>query len=182
MFLVLEGADGTGKSTLCDILAQKLDAISYATPPKKYLDLRTHIDKNSTDEESYNFYKSGIYDASNEISALLNGGNKVVCDRYWLSTYSCHQVIGVPVAISDFKSVVSPTLTVILALNHQVQVDRMIHRGMSVGDRRLLDKQRDITAAFYRNALEFNIPFIMIDTQRFLPEACAEIIIRALEL
>lgn len=181
MFLVIEGTDGTGKTTLCNILAKKLDAISYATPPKKYLDLRTHVDKNSTIDESYNFYRDGIYDASDEIATLLNGGNRVICDRYWLSTYSCHQVMGVPVSFSDFDSIVFPTMTIILALNYQAQISRMIYRGMSVGDRRLLDKQQDIATAFYVNALKFNIPFIVIDTQRFLPEACVEIITKALE-
>lgn len=180
MFIALEGADGTGKTTLCGVLAERLGATSYSTPPKKYLELRTGVDRHSTPEESYRFYRDGIYDASDEISILLRNDGKVVCDRYWLSTYSCHQVMGVSVSKSDFQSIVFPTLTVLLALNHQVQFGRMLHRGMSVGDRRLLDKQRDITSAFCRNALEFNVPFLLIDTQRFSPAVCVEIIVKAI--
>ena len=34
--------------------------------------------------------------------------------------------------------------------------------------------------AFYQNALELGIPFIVVDTQRFSPNQCADIIIAAL--
>lgn len=182
MFIALEGADGTGKTTLCNILAQRLGAIPYATPPSKYLKLRTCVDKNAPADEHYRFYRDGIYDASDEIAILLKNGGSVVCDRYWLTTYTYHQVMNVPVSRTDFKSIIAPTLTVVLTLNHEIQIERMLHRGMSVGDRRMLDKQRDIATAFYQNVLEFNLPFVLIDTQRFSPENCVEIIVKALEL
>lgn len=182
MFIALEGADGTGKTTLCDTLSERLGATSYATPPKKYLELRTRVDKDAPADEHYRFYRDGVYDASDEIATLLRDGGKVVCDRYWLTTYTYHQAMGVPVSRADFSSVIVPTLTVVLALNHETQIGRMLHRGMSVGDRRVLDKQQEIAVAFYRNVLDFNIPFLIIDTQRFSCEACVEIIARAIEL
>lgn len=181
MFIALEGADGTGKSTLCAILAEKLGAVSYATPPKKYLQLRMTVDKDASADEHYRFYRDGIYDASDEIDTLLKNGSSVVSDRYWLTTYTYHQVMGVLVSVDDFRGIVKPTLTIILSLSHNVQITRMLRRGMSIGDRRLLDKQRMIAATFYQNALEFDIPFVVVDTQRFSPEACAAIVIRALE-
>lgn len=88
--------------------------------------------------------------------------------------------MGVDVSKEDFQYIVIPILTIILSLNHEVQLNRMIQRGLSVGDRKSLDKQKDISAAFFRNALDFNIPFVVIDTQRFLPEACAEIVVKAI--
>lgn len=181
MLVALEGADGCGKTTLCAVLAERLGAMAYATPPKKYLQIRERVDKNAPAEEHYRFYRDGIYDAHDEIIALLRNGGKVVSDRYWLTTYTYHQVIGVAVSKDDFASVIQPDLTVILALNHEVQIERMLHRGMSVGDRRVLDKQREISKAFYQNALEFNIPFIVVDTQRFSPNQCADIVIAALK-
>lgn len=181
MLVALEGADGCGKTTLCAILTEQLGATAYATPPKKYLQMRERVDKNAPAEEHYRFYRDGIYDAHDEIVVLLRNGGKVVSDRYWLTTYTYHQVMGVEVSKDDFASVIQPNLTVILALNHEVQIERMLHRGMSVGDRRVLDKQREIARAFYQNAMEFNIPFIVIDTQRFSPNQCANIVIVALK-
>lgn len=180
MFVALEGTDGCGKTTLCAILAERLGATAYATPPKKYFQLRERVDRNAPAEEHYRFYRDGIYDASDEICMMLKNGSKVVSDRYWLTTYIYHHVMGVAVSKNDFASIIQPTLTVILALNHEVQIERMLRRGMSVGDRRVLDKQREIAAAFYHNALELSIPFIVIDTQRFSPTRCADVVIAAL--
>lgn len=180
MFITLEGADGCGKTTLCAVLARCLGATAYATPPKKYLQMRERVDRNASAEEHYRFYRDGIYDASDEIGAILQSGGKVVSDRYWLTTYTYHQVMGVPVSKNDFAAIVQPDLTIILALNHDVQVERMLHRGMSVGDRRVLDKQREITEAFYKVVLELSIPFVVVDTQCFSPDRCADVVIAAL--
>jgi thymidylate kinase len=180
MLVALEGVDGCGKTTLCAVLAERLGAAAYATPPKKYLQMREQVDKGASPEEHYRFYRDGIYDAHDEIIALLRNGCKVVSDRYWLTTYTYHQVMGVAVSRDDFASVIQPNLTVILTLNYKVQIERMLHRGISVGDRRVLDKQREIARAFYQNALEFNIPFIVVDTQQFSPNQCADIVLAAL--
>lgn len=181
MFVALEGADGCGKTTLCATLSERLGATAYATPPKKYFQLRERVDRSASAAEHYRFYRDGIYDASDEIGEILKNSGKVISDRYWLTTFIYHQVMGVSVSRNDFASIIQPTLTVVLALNHEVQIERMLRRGMSVGDRRVLDKQREISAAFYRNALELDIPFIVVDTQRFSPEKCADIVVAALE-
>ncbi len=180
MFVALEGADGSGKTTLCGILAERLGAKPYATPPKKFSQLREGVDKNASNEKHYEFYRDGIYEASDEIDAMLKAGCKIVSDRYWLTTYTYHQIMGVSVSKSDFASIVQPMLTIILALNHEVQIERMLNRGMSIGDRRVLDKQREIGALFYKNALELSTPFIVIDTQRFSPNDCADIAVTAI--
>ncbi len=181
MFIVLEGADGTGKSTLCSSLVKRLGAVHYATPPKKQMEIRTSIDRNATADEHYRFYRDGVYDASNEISDILNSGKDVVCDRYWLTTYTYHQIMGIEVSADDFKRVVMPDLTVLLTLNIEVQIARILKRGITVGDRRMLDKQKELSVAYYENILKFNIPFVAIDTQCFLPEICTDIVISAIK-
>ena len=47
----------------------------------------------------------------------------------------------------------------------------MTIRGMSIGDRRMLDRQQDLTKAFYQNVLELSVPFIFIDAQFFLQKS-----------
>lgn len=51
---------------------------------------------------------------------------------------------------------------------------------MSVGDRRVLDKQREIAKVFYQVVLELSISFVVVDTQRFSPDRCADIVVAAL--
>jgi len=180
MFIALEGADGCGKTTLCTILAERLKAVAYSTPPQKYLQMRERVDKSASPEEHYRFYRDGIYDASEEIDAMLKNGQRVVSDRYWLTTYTYHQVMGVAVSKEDFMSIIQPTLTVILALDYELQIERLLRRGMSAGDRRVLDKQKEIARAFCQNVLALDIPFIVIDTKLHVPGKCADIVISAL--
>jgi thymidylate kinase len=74
-----------------------------------------------------------------------------------------------------------PTLTVILSLSYKTQVERMTQRGLTTGDKNMLNRQQELSIAYFRNALEFGIPFIVIDTGVFKPETCSEIVIEAIK-
>jgi len=181
MFIALEGADGCGKSTLCEVLANALSAVACSTPPEAYRGRREDMDKNATAEDHYKFYRDGVLDSSREIEPMLSAGKIVVVDRYWLTTYTYHQLRGVQVSVDDFEGIVKPDLTVLLALNHATQLDRMGVRGMTTDDRVMLAKQKELTAAFYRNVLEFKLPFLVVDTEHFDVATCARIVARAVE-
>lgn len=174
-FVAVEGADGTGKSTLTRELAALLSAIPFSTPPRKYLNFRERVDKDASAEEHYAFYRDGIYDAQPELGEMLKRGT-VVTDRYWLSTYTYHRAMDVEVPLSDFTRIILPDLTVILTLGDDVQIGRMLARGLSAGDRRMLDRQSELKLAFFQDALALGIPFISLDTGVFSPQACAEIV------
>lgn len=179
MFIAVEGADGSGKTTLCAELAKRTGAVSYVTPPKKYSRSRKRIDELASMDEHYRFYRNAVYDASDEIKALLRKGCAIVCDRYWLSTYASHKAMGVSIPKTDFGAIIKPTLTVVLALNHQVRLSRIARREMSTCERRMAGKQQEIADEFYKGAITFNLPFILIDTQHFSPEDCTELVVKA---
>lgn len=176
VFIVLEGPDGCGKSTLVDVLSEQVNGVVYATPPKSFLEKREKIDRHALPYDSYQFYLAGLHEASDDISRLMAQGLTVVCDRYWLSTYTYHKLLGVECDIQDFSTLLQPDLTVLLNLNHRVQRDRMVERGLSALDVKFFEHQQQIGIEFYQNALEFNVPFVAIDTQRFSPEQCARIV------
>ncbi len=89
-FIVIEGLDATGKSTLAINLAKHLDAILLKCPPRleapalSDMDLRSHFD-NRPSVQRRAYYRATNLIASEQAEVALKGGH-VVMDRYWTST------------------------------------------------------------------------------------------------
>lgn len=169
MFIVIEGIDCSGKSTVSKILAEQREAILYRTPPKNIIAQRDEIDANATPIEHYRFYLDGIRTASKEIWEVLASGKEVVCDRYWLSTYIYHTVIGVSVNTDDFAGIIQPDLTVLLLVSNDVQAKRFLERGMSIGDRRMSNRQLELAKEFKIAMSKLSIPQLIVNTDHHCP-------------
>lgn len=83
--IVLEGFDGSGKTSFSYILSKRLNAIRWCSPPKSIKHLRPYFNENKQYREA--FYVIGNYICAYEISKFLQR-KPVVIDRYWLSTIS----------------------------------------------------------------------------------------------
>ncbi|MDP1625052.1 MAG: AAA family ATPase [bacterium] len=179
MLIALEGGDGVGKSTLSYLLAKKIPAKLLSAPTRNYLKSRDRVDSKVSLQEHYDFYRNGIIEASVEIAHLLCNGDKIILDRYWLSTYTYHKLGGLTITEDDFSTVVQPTLTVLLQVDPVVQAARILHKDAGKVDHASLSKQIEIAAAFRKNVEDLRIPFILIDTLKHPPEECADIVIKA---
>ncbi len=84
--IVFEGIDGTGKTTLANMLAKEIDAQYYKTPPKEILPIEKFI-KNSLPPVRLQYYRLANAIAEQELGKVLKKQN-VVCDRYIYSTLS----------------------------------------------------------------------------------------------
>lgn len=164
MFLVFEGADASGKTTVARLLANHLQVTYYATPPKEFLSRREQVDLSASADDHYRFYLDGIRQASTEIWELLSKGKIVVSDRYWATTYVYHLVMGASVAKEDFKDIVLPDITVLLTVSPEVQAYRFAQRGMSAGDRRMLNQQETLSREFRKILVEEGKRLLTIDT------------------
>lgn len=140
MFVVLEGIDGVGKSTVTKLVAEKLNFIAYATPPKGYMERRMEIDLNGSPEQKFNFFRAGVVVAAEEIKGFLAEGRSVICDRYWMTTYVYHRVIGVTVTEEMFSELLQPDLTILLRASPEHQLQRLIERGMSINDTQMVPR------------------------------------------
>lgn len=94
-FIVLEGLDGCGKSTVGKRLAKRINATLWCTPPKSTSHLRPAFEQDKDLHSAY--YSLGNYIAALEIFVHLQS-SPVVLDRYWHST--C--VYGLAQAVHDF--------------------------------------------------------------------------------
>ena len=182
MFITIEGIDCAGKSTISKLFAKQTDSVLYKTPPKNISQKRDEVDANASPADHYHFYLDGIYAASKEIWEFLASGKNVVCDRYWLSTYVYHLVMGVSVNIDDFSNIILPDLTVLLLVSKDIQAKRFLERGMSIGDRRMINYQLELAREYKRAITKFEIPQLIINTDHNRPDEVVEKISARIEV
>ena len=85
--VLIEGLDGTGKSTLCAELCRRLDAAYVRTPPDSMRAYREYFDAaGGAMREAY--YMVGNFAAGADVHALCAAGKTVVMDRYYTATKS----------------------------------------------------------------------------------------------
>lgn len=180
MIVVIEGVDGTGKSTVCRLLATRLNAGYYATPPEEYRNMRTLVDKEASAEAHYRFFLQGVCLASNELRDLQQRGMRVVVDRYWMTTVAYHRAMGIDATLKDFGVILLPDFTVYLEVTPQVQQERLQRRGLTSGDLRTLQIQNRVREE-YALLLEGCSNVLRIDTTKPTPEEVVDLILAALK-
>lgn len=90
-FILFEGVDATGKTTLSKRLAKELNCFYFSSPPKSIRFLKKYADK-LPPALRYRYFYLGNVLGSFEIKRLLRKNN-VVCDQYIYSTAAYHCVI-----------------------------------------------------------------------------------------
>lgn len=182
MFIVLEGVDGVGKSTVTRLVSEILDFVAYATPPKEYMERRREIDLNGSPQQKFKFFRDGVIVAATEIRQLLSTGKSVICDRYWMTTYVYHKVIGVQVSEDDFAYLLQPDLTVLLTVSPEYQLQRLIERGMSINDTQMVPRNMELKQQYdelFSKELFINKS---VSTDNRSAEQVAEQVVRAIKL
>lgn len=87
-FIVIEGIDGSGKTTIGRKLANRLGAVFYQTPSGVWRKYRNIVEGKPPIIRCI-YYLFATIASSFEISAMLRY-NSVVCDRYIYSTWAYH--------------------------------------------------------------------------------------------
>ena len=180
MFIVFEGIDGSGKTTISKLVAEKTNGVFYSTPPEKYRQLRKTVDTNSNLQRHYEFYRDAVIEASSELEAIESSNEVVVCDRYWLSTLVYHRAGNMVLDGSDFVGLKRPDLTVFLYVSPSEQSKRFKEREVQ-GTGNIEGFQSVLNRLYFEALTEFNLPFILLNTDHFSPEECAEIVYSTIE-
>lgn len=141
-FVVIEGLDGTGKSTLVSKLANRLKAVQLKCPPRieasgpPAMDLRSHFDGRPPPQRRAYYRAANLVASEQAICAL--GGSHVVMDRYWPSTVA----YGVLDRGFDAKNdcepgyppeLRKPDVLILLTVIEEVRAERMRERKQSFG-------------------------------------------------
>jgi dTMP kinase len=137
-FIVVEGLDGTGKSTLAAHLAERLGATLLRTPATELSTVRPVVDAAFAQSPvaAQLFYGATVVLASDRARTLLAQGTPVVIDRYWLSTVVYAACRDAHIDLSPVEPVLlRPDLTVFVDADEDVRRDAARRtRGMTAAD------------------------------------------------
>ena len=87
-FIVIEGVDGSGKTTVGQLLAERLDAVFFQTPSGWWRQKRSIVEEAPAPIRFIYYLLATIY-ASIQIKKALKQ-RALVCDRYLYSTWAHH--------------------------------------------------------------------------------------------
>lgn len=174
--IVIEGLDGTGKTTLARALAESIDAALLRTPPVDLAGVRAEVDRAMAESPvgAQLFYASTVALASQRARAIFASGRDVVIDRYWSSTVAYAECRAEHVDLSAVGATVLPAdLTIYLEVDESVRRQRLAARGCTDAD---LDSiaRRDALREAYERALlgPWSGRTVRLDVTRLSPAEC----------
>eukprot|EP00437_Effrenium_voratum_P009184 CAMPEP_0181428090 /NCGR_PEP_ID=MMETSP1110-20121109/16502_1 /TAXON_ID=174948 /ORGANISM="Symbiodinium sp., Strain CCMP421" /LENGTH=592 /DNA_ID=CAMNT_0023551311 /DNA_START=69 /DNA_END=1847 /DNA_ORIENTATION=- len=144
--VILEGMDGTGKSTLLQGLAQGLGASTLRSPPKQLQRFRQHFDQ-AAPELRRAFYAVGNYACAAQLR-LLALEAPVVVDRFWPSTAAYTLACDLEAEVEQLEDLTAlqmprdlvellpngPMVWLLLDLPEEQRALRVRRRALSEGD------------------------------------------------
>lgn len=131
-FVVLEGFDGSGKSSVGQRLAEAIGGVYLRTPPVEWDAHREVFDRAGVSVEArYLFYLSGVVVASERIREMIHRCD-VVCDRFVLSTNAYHKCLGMrlPTWIKSI-ALIKPDATFFLEVPEVERRQRVAGRNLT---------------------------------------------------
>lgn len=154
-FYVIEGIDGSGKSSLGPLVAESIDA-SFHEYPIAFKPAINIIDEKASPEARFMFYMGYNVQTSHDVSLLAQEG-PVVCVRYLYSTMVYHLIKGVNEKmvfdIAKSTPLLRPDIVFFLDVSDQkVHIERLKERGVLAEDNRVLEKMNEIRHTYFRLA------------------------------
>lgn len=136
-FIVLEGLDGVGKSTLARALAEQPGWRYMTTPGAEFNEFRSLIAGAAEGDQLGRalFYATTVSFQGQKALSDVKKGFSVVMDRYWPSTLAYAKARGVKVDLESLTpGFVEPDLVVLITLDEAERRCRLQKRGMTAED------------------------------------------------
>ncbi|MDE0111264.1 MAG: AAA family ATPase [Albidovulum sp.] len=178
-FIVIEGLDATGKSTLVSKLVDQLNAVSLKCPPRldapelSVRDLRSYFDDRPHAQRRAYYRAANLIASEQAVRALED--SHVVMDRYWTSTVAYIALdegfdVGEQFEASYPPELREPDAVILLTVNEEKRVERIRERNRSVERE---EQKLEFDAVRRENVLRRYRGFspIEIDTSHRDPEA-----------
>lgn len=138
-FIVVEGIDGAGKTTICDFISEMYGYHKMKSPEGVFEQMSSSVNTNYVSvSERFAFYSGSNINSSIKISSLLLQNKKVVIDRYYYSTIVYHEVSSPGISSlvpSVFSSLVKPDLILYLKSDLDIIINRLSSRKKTRNDK-----------------------------------------------
>jgi dTMP kinase len=185
-FIVLEGADLSGKTTIANLLAQSLDAKLLKSPPSPFEGIKQSVLEDSAPLARFYYFLASNLQISKMANEII-ADKQVICDRYLWSTIAYHSAIE-NISPQDLVKFVEPLLqfmlmpnvVVYLTVNRQSQLSRAKDK---TDDRFQLDLllsdkfQRKLNAAYEKTKNLIKVAWLEVDTSNLsISETLQEIV------
>ncbi|PTB32361.1 dTMP kinase [Photobacterium phosphoreum] len=191
MFIVIEGLDGSGKSTVAQSLAKKLYAELLTTPGCCFKNIRNDLDllyaENTIARQL--FYISAVFKVSEKAKESISRGQDIVIDRYWLSTQVYHNWMsgGNCLQLQEIENkLLKPDLTVFLDLPLDERIKRVKARDNNTNeDIKTLTKKADKKLLWLYENMRNSKPvgnWLRVDASRDIEYIMDVILIKVQEL
>lgn len=179
-FLVIEGVDGTGKSTVCAALEAEQGAAFYKGMSPEWRDFRDFVDEDADDDSRLLYYFASCVYTSGKVQKSLELG-PVICHRYfatYMAIYSLNTGTPLSVVKEAFlpirKRMLTPQLSILLTADHEELRSRLLARvhELKATDMRVvnsLEYTLNFEAAL-REVMSWDGSFLELNTTGKTPE------------
>lgn len=178
-FIVVEGADGAGTTTISERLAEEIEAQWTFEPTDKKIgekvDEIISSDNHSPAATALSFASDRMVHLEERVIPWLENGDKVVSDRYYHSSLVYQPVMGADRewVESINREALKPDLTIILDVSAEIGMSRVENRGHDGNIFEELDFQEEVVERYRRFADEESV--VVIDASKSEDEVFSEV-------
>ena len=185
LFIVLEGIDGSGKTTLARSLKSQLESVSgwevrlTAEPTKGPVGSLLREERIDSPRAEAMLFIADRACHTEEMRALVEKGITVICDRYYASTLA-YQSASTSGPVLDYRLLeemndavtMEPDITILLDLDPEISGGRVDSRGEQKSKFERLEFQRRVRDNYLRIAKERG--FSVLDASKSPEDLCSE--------
>jgi dTMP kinase len=132
-FIVVEGPDGVGKSTICNWLSEEFGYKKFKCMSEPFYSVSKYFEEGKvTSSERFSFLCGEAINNSFIIKKALKNGNKIVFDRYYFSSLAYSEILETGITndfLFLFKQLPQPDLVFLITADFNTMLQRIEERG-----------------------------------------------------